>query len=47
MKKVKGTALHIRGFPVKLHRDLSIKAAKERKSLKEVCIEILSKRVGK
>jgi plasmid stability protein len=42
MKKQKETILTIRTFPADLFKALKVKAAKEGKSLKEVCIEILS-----
>jgi plasmid stability protein len=39
--------LFIRDFPPELLRALKVKAAQEDKTLKAVCIEILSKEVGK
>ena len=45
MKKEKETILFIDGFPADLKKELKVKAAMEGKTLKDLCIEILSKEI--
>jgi plasmid stability protein len=45
MKNPKVTNLYVRNFPIDLFRRLKVKAAQEGRTLKEVCIELLSKGV--